>query len=117
MNKPFEWDTQFNNEIQLALDARASGNEGKARVCARRAASIVAGRYLSLQGIQTLGMSSYEILKLLNSLPDTSDSIRKTTGHLILRVDKDFNLPTEVDLISDAKNLVVELFGGDLEFK
>ena len=33
-----EWKTKFEQEMGLAKTARARGNEGQARVCARRAA-------------------------------------------------------------------------------
>jgi hypothetical protein len=41
---------QIEKEFELAERARANGNEGRARVCARRAAGIAAREYLTRKG-------------------------------------------------------------------
>ena len=40
-----------NQELEMARSSRCSGNEGRARVCARRAAGHVVGEYLTRNDI------------------------------------------------------------------
>ena len=65
------WEARFQSELHQAEMARALGNEGKARVCARRAAGIA--------------------------------------GHFLERVETNFTLPSDVDLIQDARWLAQKL--------
>ena len=102
MNVNSNWGTLFQREIDQAKNARAAGNEGMARVCARRAAGIVVGEYLQRRGISTLKPSAYDRLQYLISVPDISDEIRQAASHLVTRVTPDHILPIDVDLISEA---------------
>ncbi len=61
-----EWESNFEAEIRHAQEARDQGNEGKARVCARRAAGVVIGAYFSSQNVSTSSASAYERLVQLN---------------------------------------------------
>lgn len=102
MNTNGNWKTPFQREIEQAKTARAAGNEGMARVCARRAAGIVIGEYLQRRGVSTLRPNAYDRLQYLISLPDVSDEIRQVASHLVTRVTPDHTLPIDVDLISEA---------------
>ncbi len=96
---------QFNQEIDNALSARLAGNEGKARVCARRAAGLAAAEYLKLRGIPLSGPSAYDHLQLLHRLPDKPKASQEIIERLLMRVRTDFTLPIEADLIEDARQL------------
>jgi len=100
---------QYQLELQMARSARAAGNEGKARVCARRAAGIVAGEYLKQRGFPVSDPSAYTRLKYLHSLPDISEEIRQVTAHFLLRVNEDQYLPLPVDLVAEASWLEKQL--------
>jgi hypothetical protein len=102
MRKTQSWRDQFQSEIERAQDARQLGNEGKARVCARRAVGILIGQYLYQRGIGNPGPSLYDRLRLLQSLPDLSPEILEIIGHFLLRVNADHTLPGNYDLISEA---------------
>jgi quercetin dioxygenase-like cupin family protein len=102
MSNP-DWKTDFNNEISLAVNARREGNEGRARVCARRAAGIVIGEYISRLEMTDLDSSAYNRLKLLTTLPDIPDQVLEIANHLLSRVDKDHNLPVDADLIAEVR--------------
>jgi len=106
---PTIWLHRFQTEIELAKNARAAGNEGRARVCARRAAGIVVGEYLERRKINFPNPSAYDRLKFLASLPETSPAVREASTRLLLRVSEDFALPEEVDLITEALWLAKEL--------
>jgi len=104
-----DWEMRFKSEVQQAENARASGNEGKARVCARRAAGIAVGEYFKHRGITPPDSSAYNILKFFYSDPDAPNDARTITGHFLERVDTDFTLPGEIDLIQDARWLAQKL--------
>lgn len=105
------FDDQFQRELDTAMAARASGNEGRARVCARRAAGFVAGEYFARRGISPIKPSAYDRLRELRNLADIPDDVRVVVDHLLLRVDKDQQLPIPVDLIEEARWLKSRLLG------
>lgn len=109
--KSSDWMARFQAELQKAEDARLAGNEGMARVCARRAAGLAAGEYLSRQGMLPHDPSAYARLKYLRSLPDIPQEVRAVTDHFLLRITPDHSLPVEADLIAEARWLVKELLG------
>ena len=98
-----DWQTEINAEFEKAEQARARGNEGQARVCARRAAGIAAREYLTRQGIRPSSVSAYDLLNLLKGDPRLSPDLQQIADHLTLRVTEEFKLPVEADLITEAK--------------
>lgn len=105
------WYTGYTQEISHAERARAAGNEGMARVCARRAAGIVIGEYLHRSGLTHLDSSAYQRLKLLETIPGLNSQTKQVVGHFLLSVDKDHSLPAHIDLLSEAQWLALELMG------
>ncbi len=103
MNDLPEWQHLFENEIQQAQAARTAGNEGMARVCARRAAGIVIGEYINLQGENFSNPSAYERLRYLLSQPDISPQVRDIAAHFLVRVTPNHTLPIDADLIAEAQ--------------
>ena len=105
-----DWKIKIAQEFQAAFDARAIKNEGKARVCARRAAGVAIREYLSRQGIEPpRSKSAYELLKFLDEMDETPADIRQATVYLRLRVTEEFRLPVDVDLIAEAQKLCAAL--------
>ncbi len=109
--KQQNWKSLIKAELNQAEAARVSGNHGKARVCARRAAGIAIGEFLRRGGIESPGPSAYDRLQFMSTYPEASDQIREICQHLILRVDEGFKLPIEVDLIAETYELVKALLG------
>jgi hypothetical protein len=103
------WDTLFQNELQQAELARSIGNEGKARVCARRAAGIIFNEYFRQKSILTPPPGAYDAIRFFHTLPEITDDIHNIAGHFLERVDKNFALPDNVDLIQDARWLAQRL--------
>lgn len=97
-----EIDYKFEKEISKALEARAKGNEGMARVCARRGVGIILSDLYSHLSISYPHKSSHEQIKLLLSLPIISDEIKEIVSHFLIHVDHDHKFPLDVDLISEA---------------
>ncbi|OGO12856.1 MAG: hypothetical protein A2Y53_07340 [Chloroflexi bacterium RBG_16_47_49] len=106
------WKREYVNEIQHAISAREKSNEGMARVCARRAAGIIIGEYLSRRGHTNLSGSTFDRLSIFVSLPEVEDQYRDIASHFLMKVNPDHNLPVDADLIRDAqwlaKNLLLE---------
>jgi len=100
---------QIEKEFQLAEQARAKGNEGQARVCARRAAGIAIREYLSQNGTPPRSASAYDLLNLLKDDPLLPPDLKLIADHLTLRVTEEFKLPVDADLIAEARILCDEL--------
>lgn len=110
MHHMTDWKNQIEEELARAESARASKNEGQARVCARRAAGLAAREYLQRTGVPVRTNSAYELLKLLTDQPRLAPDLKRAAVHLTLRVTEEFKLPVEVDLIAEAKRLCNGLF-------
>jgi hypothetical protein len=103
------WQARFIEELRQAETAREAGNEGMARVCARRAAGIAAGEYLRRHGLSLADPSAYVRLKFLLQLPHTPPEVQEVVSHFIMRINPDRNLPIPADLIAEARWLADEL--------
>jgi hypothetical protein len=105
VNFKADWLHDYQHELGHAEQARSKGNEGMARVCARRAAGIVIGEYLSRHGYSTTTHSAYERVKLLCSLPEVNQGTKDIAGHFLLKVSKDHGFSEDIDLIDDVRIL------------
>jgi hypothetical protein len=110
-----DWMTQVKAELNLAEAARKTGNEGKARVCARRAAGHIIGEYFHRREISPISPSAYARLQSLRALEDISPQVRDICDHFLMRITPNYTLPIEVDLIAEARWLVQELLGDFIE--
>jgi hypothetical protein len=104
-------------ELSAAYQARAAGNQGKARVCARRAAGWAIEAHLAAQVGHPVTHNALDNLKYFAEQPDLSPRVREVLQHLILKVEKDsldsdayYPLP-EVDLIAEAHWLAEQMLG------
>ncbi len=101
-------------EMELAVAARAAGNEGRARVCARRAAGLAARDFLSLHQVKPYNTvqtgippnSAYEALKALAAFPGLAPDLKIAALNLTMRVNPEFMLPNGIDLIDQAYRLI-----------
>ena len=98
-----DWKEKFKVELTQAEAARASGNEGKARVCARRAAGIVIGRYLDIQNVAHPNASAYDLLQYLRDDVSQPPRVHEVISHFLVRIDTDHHLPIDADLIQEAR--------------
>jgi hypothetical protein len=96
-------------ELARGAAARGQGLEGRARVCARRAAGAAVREYLEQRGLDAPGPSAYDLLAYLQGYAGVSEAIRRAAGHLMARVDEDFSLPADVDLLAEAAGLAQAL--------
>lgn len=103
------WQTEIDAELEKASQARQRGNEGQARVCARRAAGIAIREYLARRGIRPPSASAYDLLNLIKDDTHLPSSLKVIADHLTVRVTEEFKLPLQVDLVADAKDFCDEL--------
>jgi hypothetical protein len=104
-----DWQTDIAAEFEKAEQARARGNEGQARVCARRAAGIAIREYLTRRGIRPPSVSAYDLLNLLKEDPSLSPGLKMIADHLTLRVTEEFKLPVDADLVAESRRFCEEL--------
>ncbi len=95
----------LHTEFERAASARRKGNEGQARVCARRAAGIAIREYLIRRGTRPPSLSAYDLLNLIKEDAHLSPHLRRIADHLTLRVTEEFRLPVEADLVAEARLL------------
>lgn len=99
------WKEEFESEIRRALEVRARGNEGQARVCARRAAGAAIREYLTRRGRPVPSPSAYDLLNLIASDETLDPALRQSAVYLSMRVTEEFKLPVAVDLVVEARRL------------
>jgi len=102
----------FKHEIERARAASEIGNSGMARVCARRAAGIVAGVYLEKRmGLTEKNTNTIKKLKILKERNDFDLETKHLIDNFLLHTDSNHNLPINVNLIDDAIRLASILLG------
>ena len=104
-----DWKVEMQNEFDRAAQARERGNEGQARVCARRAAGIAIREYLARQAIRPPSSSAYDLLNVIKDDPHLSPDLKHIAEHLTLRVTEEFKLPVDADLVAEARTFCEEL--------
>lgn len=102
MNNP---ENEIHLEFQKARQARDSGNEGQARVCARRAAGIAIRDYFARKGIQPPSRSAHDLLNFIKEEAPLPPDLKLAADHLTLRVTEEFKLPVEADLLAESRSL------------
>ena len=104
------WKEEFDHEINHGILARDNGNEGMARVCARRAAGILINEYFYSHGFENQSTSAYDQLSRFTSLPDVDEQAKTICNHFLVKVDSNHNLPAGVDLLVEAQWLAHHYF-------
>jgi hypothetical protein len=107
------WKVEYEKEIERASLARSAGNEGMARVCARRAAGILIGKYLDRLGYANLSNRAYDRLLFFSNLPELDQKYKDIADHCLTKVNFDHVLPDNADLVSEVRWLAENLLGAD----
>lgn len=92
-------------EFERAQKARQNGNEGQARVCARRAAGIAIRDYYTRKATPLPSRSAHDLLNLIKEEAPLPPDLKRVADHLTLRVTEEFKLPIEADLIVESQAL------------
>ena len=106
---------QIQKELLLAKQSRLEGNEGRARVCARRAAGAAAHEYLCKQYPKDLERNAIQSLIELQDYK-IPERVRIALERLVTRVNEDHTLPGDVDLIEEARVVIQHLKGDETDF-
>ncbi len=104
-----KWPDDLERELASAREARSRGNEGRARVCARRAAGIAARMYLDRRGVHVGSASVLDLLSRLAEEPAIDAGMKHLISLFTLPVDTEFKLPEGIDLIAEAEALCDQL--------
>jgi hypothetical protein len=103
------WLLKYHSEIQRGEQARMKGNEGMARVCARRAAGEVVREYFQRQNFPLSKPSALNALKTLSQSDQASPRVREIATHFVWQITTEHLLPGNVDLLAEVKWLANEL--------
>ena len=110
-----DWRKRVDDALQMADAAKARGNEGMARVCARRAAGWTVQAYLNEQGIDLQTTSVIKHIDYLLRVDRVDPEVKLYLEHMLVAKQKDdlesdSYLPLDVDLVAEAKLLISKLF-------
>jgi hypothetical protein len=106
-NFPFD---EIMNDLDLAIRLRDEGEFGKSRVCARKAAG-KAVRFKLIQSFSVIpdALDPYSAIRLYQKTLREDDPLIPHLKILQMRVDKDFNLPDEIDILFSAKFVITQI--------
>ena len=94
------------SELIKAQRAREAGNEGMARVCARRASGFAIREYFENNGNENLTIPLNKLFKDEEIRSVLPVSLTSSLDHLTVRVDMPFTIPQDIDLIADACKII-----------
>lgn len=114
------WRERVDRELAAAEAARSRGNEGMARVCARRAAGWAAQAYLAQQGVDLQTSSAMKHIRFLLTVDTLTPGTKMILEHMLVAKQKDdlesdSYFPLSVDLVAEARQLIAELFPDTLK--
>lgn len=96
-------------ELAAAEEARKIGNEGKARVCARRAVTLADEAWLAKQSDQPIGGDVMAHLRRIQQDHSLPLSIREAAERLSTAVTRKGSAPFTTDPIGDARIFIAYL--------
>jgi hypothetical protein len=102
-------------ELENAHTSRREGNEGKARVCARRATGLAIRVHFEEMEESIPTTNTLRLLKWFADQPQFSDELRKAASRLTVHVTTGHNLPHQEDLLEDAKFLITAMLEESFE--
>lgn len=106
---------KISHELAQAAKARAEGNEGRARVCARRAAGWAIEAYLLDQREPIPTANAFKLIQHFATFPGHTGQVNAVLHHLTVKLEKDSEdsdayYPVDgVDLVAEARWLAEEL--------
>lgn len=104
--------TVIEEELTAAHDSRLKGNEGRARVCARRAAGLAIGIYFENLSGEKPPRSVYKLLQWFTEQEEIPEQLRRSAQRLTVHVTPEFELPHEEDPIHDAQAIITAILSG-----
>ena len=113
-----DWRERVERELERGDAARAGGNEGMARVCARRAAGWAAQAYLQQHGAHPTSPSVLEQMRHLVKVGGFGPGFNEKIEHLLTPKQPggegaESYFPLDADLVAEARQLIGALFPED----
>lgn len=107
-----ELPAEVRTELEQAGKASEDGNDGRARVCARRAVgkAFILSAYGRRQGNES--MSSIQCLNVISELKEISDGSRQASRRLVRSVAEKGEESVSRNPVKDAMLIIVELLAG-----
>ncbi len=111
---------KLRKELENAYRSQAAGKDGRARVCARRAAGWAIQAYLAKHDVSLDDDNALNHIKYFSNAEGLSEKMQAVLHHLHIKLEKDSldedaYYPIEgVDLVQEAHWLVETLLGVDL---
>lgn len=110
-----DWRVRVDDALEMAEAARDRGNEGMARVCARRAAGWTVRAYLETQGVDLQTTSVIKHMRYMFNVEGLKFETKTILEHMLVAKQKDdlesdSYFPLEVDLVAEARQLISHLF-------
>lgn len=96
-------------DLELAVNNKAEGQQGKARVLARRAVGKACQLLLERHNAWQPGMSALDSIAELRRSSFSNPAWKPLLSHFLLHVDKEYNLPGDIDLVDEAGYLITEI--------
>jgi HEPN domain-containing protein len=93
-------------ELVRAERARQAGQEGRARVCARRAAGWSLQGYFRRRTGRAAPENALDLLRWLQSDVEAPSHLRRAAERLTARLTQDHRLPHQEDPLDDARRIV-----------
>ena len=100
---------QIEKEFATAREALKVGNDGKARVCARRAAGHAITWFLSKYPRQGWGTDALRQLQNLKDDPSFPQDVREAAERLITKVSDQFRYPFSTIPLEDAQIIITHI--------
>ncbi len=104
---------ELRREFGDAHQSRARGNEGRARVCARRAAGWAIGWYAESQALAERHTNALEHLRWFVHYPGAKEELRAAAERLTMKVNPEGKLSHDEDPLEDARLIIRDLLGID----
>ncbi len=103
------WQEQIEQELRKAAEGLQSGNDGLARVCARRAVSIAMHQWVNQQDKATSQGDAIHQLRTIQKHPTFPLPIKEAAQRLLTKVTEQQQLPITTDPITDARIILDHL--------
>ena len=106
------WPVSITRELVGAAAAWKSGNDGKARVCARRAVALADEAWLAQQTSPPWSGDAMAHLRRIQLEVSFPSSVRQAAERLTTTVTQAHTAPFTTDPIGDANTVIAFLIGG-----
>ena len=103
------WQEQVEQELRKAAEGLQSGNDGLARVCARRAVAVAMHQWVAQQDRLASQGDAIHQLRTIQEHPTFPLSIKEAAQRLLTKVTDQERLPMTTNPITDARIILDHL--------